>query len=255
MAPATTTATEPIDWAQAWYAPVRPWGERVHAAWRAGAPVHQALNQLRAAPLRFAAQQELPRGVAYEQFIHQQRAVPTRDNLHDFFNGLIWCALPLAKQRLNALQHAEIARAGVQAQRGPLRDALTLFDENAALLHAPDALWQALAERRWRELFGPLRPLWQEASLLLFGHAALEKLVTPYKSITMHVWCVAPPFDPAGDLSALDAWLAADLVPDKLAAKPFVPLPVLGVPGWWPANEALDFYEDAEVFRPLRARR
>jgi hypothetical protein len=29
-------------------------------------------------------------------------------------------------------------------------------------------------------------------------------------------------------------------------------MPVLGVPGWWPANVAPDFYADAAVFRPLR---
>jgi len=31
-----------------------------------------------------------------------------------------------------------------------------------------------------------------------------------------------------------------------------VPLPVLGVPGWWAGNEAPDFYADAQVFRPAR---
>ena len=36
------------------------------------------------------------------------------------------------------------------------------------------------------------------------------------------------------------------------SAKPFLPLPVLGVPGWWPANENPGFYDDADVFRPAR---
>jgi len=27
-------------------------------------------------------------------------------------------------------------------------------------------------------------------------------------------------------------------------------LPVLGIPGWWPANEAPSFYDDPAVFRP-----
>jgi len=31
--------------------------------------------------------------------------------------------------------------------------------------------------------------------------------------------------------------------------RPFVPLPVLGVPGWWPANDDLAFYDDPAVFR------
>jgi hypothetical protein len=49
-------------------------------------------------------------GQAYEAHIFQTRSVPTRDNLHDFFNGLVWLAFPQAKRRLNALQAAEIER-------------------------------------------------------------------------------------------------------------------------------------------------
>ncbi|MDR2155074.1 MAG: DUF3025 domain-containing protein [Burkholderiaceae bacterium] len=225
---------------------------RAHARWMAGDTVAEALNACGPLPVRFVPQSALPAGQAYEYFIYRQRAVPTRDNLHDFFNGLIWHVFTRAKQRLNALQYAEIARDGVGQRRGPVRDALTLMDENGALLHAPDALWQALTERRWADAFGPLRSLWSAAGLLVFGHAALDKLLTPYKSITVHVWRVAPPFDPAGDLASLDAWLASDLTAEKLAAKPFTPLPVLGVPGWWSENETPGFYDDAEVFRPRR---
>ena len=39
-------------------------------------------------------------------------------------------------------------------------------------------------------------------------------------------------------------------LPGMLAAK--TALPVLGVPGWWSENEVPGFYEDTEVFRPLR---
>lgn len=246
------------EWAAPWFAPWRGVGSAVWRAAGSGAAapgtVAAALNACAAPaiPVRFVPAVEVPADAAYEAFIARRRAVPTRDNLHDAFNGLAWLRLPAAKARLNALQAAEIARDGVRATRGPVRDAATVFDENAVLLHAPDALWQALAQRRWAELFGPLRPLWGQASLLVFGHAALEKLLSPYKSITAHVWRVALPFDGAGDLAALDAWLAADLTADKLARKPFVPLPLLGVPGWWPANQAPAFYDDAEVFRPLR---
>ncbi len=246
------------DWTAPWY---QPWQGAGRAVWPAigahatpAGAVAAALNAHAPAamPVCFVPVSEVPTGCAYEAFIAQRRAVPTRDNLHDAFNGLVWLRLPASKARLNALQAAELARDGVAARRGPVRDAATVFDENAALLHAPDALWQALAERRWGELFGPLRPLWRQARLLVFGHAALEKLVAPYKSITVHVWRVAPPFDPAGDLAPLDTWLAADLTPGKLAAKPFAPLPVLGVPGWWAGNETPAFYADAQVFRPAR---
>jgi len=198
---------------------------------------------------RFVSHGELPVGMPYEQFIYQAGCVPTRDNLHDFFNGLCWMVFPQTKKKLNQLQAAEIEAAGIQSVRGPVRDAITVFDENAALLYAPDVLWDALAAREWGRLFGELRPLWQQAQLVVFGHAALEKLVAPYKSITAHVWRVTAPWRSTGEL---DAWLAADLTAPRLAAKPFVPLPVLGVPGWWAANEDPVFYEDTWVFRPLR---
>jgi hypothetical protein len=144
---------------------------------------------------------------------------------------------------------AQIAQTGIAPVRGPARDALTLFDENAALLRAPDALWNALETKRWDLVFGALHPLWAQSSLVLFGHALLEKLVYPRKSITAHVYRASPATDSIADM---DAWLAADLSADKLATKPFVHLPVLGVPGWWAGNDVPGFYDDLTVFRPLR---
>ena len=39
--------------------------------------------------------------------------VETRpDNLHDFFNALIWLAFPRSKARINAMHAAEIPREG-----------------------------------------------------------------------------------------------------------------------------------------------
>ncbi len=245
-----------IHWPVPWLTPWRAVGEPLADAICAGQPQPEVLTRAALAPVRFVPQADLPPGMAYEQFIYQQRAVPTRDGLHDFFNALCWMRFPQAKLRLNQLQAAEIAAAGVQAVRGPVRDAITVFDENAALLQAPDALWDALAARQWQRLFGELRPLWAKAQLLLFGHALTEKLVQPYKSITAHVWRVPPAVQWSdNDVTALDNWLAVDLTAPKLAAKPFVPLPVLGVPGWWAANEEAAFYDDAQVFRPERQRR
>jgi hypothetical protein len=205
---------------------------------------------------RFVPQSGLPPGAGYEQHIFTTGCVPTRDNLHDFFNGLVWLRFPLTKRRLNQLQAEQIAQADITKAssqvRGPVRDALTLFDENTALLQAPDAIWQALLARDWQRLFGPLRPRWAEVRLVLFGHALLEKLVTPYKSITAHVYRVPVPLTLGDDLAQWDAWLADRLTASELACKPFTPLPVLGVPGWWPANEDPAFYADASVFRPVR---
>ena len=133
--------------------------------------------------------------------------------------------------------------------RGPVRDALTVFDENAAFLSAPQPLWDALLARDWQQLFVGLRPLWQQAQLVLFGHALLEKLVDPRKAITAHVYRAQPAMNSIADM---DAWVAQDISVDKLAGKPFTPLPVLGVPGWWPENENFSFYDDSFVFRPRR---
>ena len=113
-------------------------GTTVHSALQTAATLHT--------PVRFVAQNELPDGMAYEQFIFTTRSVPTRDNLHDFFNGLVWTRFPHTKQRLNQLQAQVIAAEGVQAVRGPLRDALTVFDENGAVLSAPPAVGRDCSE-------------------------------------------------------------------------------------------------------------
>jgi hypothetical protein len=207
--------------------------------------VADALNAARdgeLGDLRFVDQETLPRGEAYESFIARTGCVPTRDNVHDLFNGLIWLSYPRTKRRLNALHAAEIERRGhVAGARGPLRDALTLFDENAAILQAPQVLMEALRCRDWQALFLGLRDEWHSTQLAIFGHALLEKLMHPRKAITAHVWLVE---------ELTDEVLASSLCSARLVAKDFLPLPVLGVPGWWPANEAPDFYDDPAVFRP-----
>ncbi len=244
-----------IDWSQPWLAPYRADGEAAMQAMAQGdGSVAAALQRIRqtSAP-DFVGQGALPAGQAYEAHIFRTRTVPTRDNLHDFFNGLVWLAFPQAKRRLNALQAGEIARDGVGATRGPLRDALTLFDENGALLDAPPALWRALVARDWHTLFVGERGLWRDARLVLFGHALLEKLATPRKPITAHL-LLLPAQGETGAAALDDARVAAALDPLRLGRKPFVPLPVLGVPGWCADNEAAQFYDDPQVFRPLAGR-
>ena len=183
-------------------------------------------------PLRFVAQQELPEGEPYESFVFRTRTIPTRDNAHDFFNALAWLRFPGLKQRLNELQAAEIARDGIRARRGPVRDAITLLDENGAFLQAPPELLDALVAREWRRLFIDLRPLWEEAKVTVFGHALLDKLLAPRKDLTAHVW-LGP----------------ADIEAGSLAAKPFAPLPLMGIPLWCPENQNFSFYDDSVVFR------
>jgi hypothetical protein len=238
-----------IDWSAPWLAPYVAMGQGAAANVAAGLSSATALNAVLTAqspPVRFVPQSDLPAGEAYESYIFDSGCCPTREGLHDFFNGLAWLQFPLTKRRLNQLHVAQIAQTGIQPVRGPARDGLTVFDENAAFLQAPDALWDALAAKDWRRLFVDLRPLWAQAHLVLFGHALMEKLVSPRKAITAHVYRAQVAID---SIASLDAWMAADLSADKLAAKPFAHLPVLGVPGWWAGNADPAFYDDASVFR------
>lgn len=251
--PVTAAATAaPLPWPRPhwqaqWLAPLREAGQAVERAMSDGLPLWQALNQATRAPVRFVPQSDLPQGMAYEQFIARTGCCPTRESLHDFFNGLCWARFPATKRRLNQLQAAQIAADGIRPVRGPVRDALTLLDENAALLSAPQPLWDALRAKQWSQLFGPLRPLWQETRLVVFGHALLEKLQQPRKAITAHV--LAVPLDQPTP-AQMDDWVAGHVDAGMLAAKPFAHLPVLGVPGWWPDNAAPGFYQDRSVFRP-----
>jgi hypothetical protein len=238
-----------IDWTRPWYAPWRDPGEAVAARAEAGVPMHDALNAQAPAPVRFVPQEALPPATPYEQFIFDTRQCPVRPGLHDFSNGLVWHRFPQAKAALNRLQAQEIARDGIGARRGPLRDAITVFDENGALLSAPQPLWEALQARQWRRLFVELRPLWAQARLWIFGHALLEQLAAPRKGLTAHVWCGSAALDSGAEA---DAWLAERCTAEVLPGKPFTPLPVLGVPGWWPANENFSFYDDSQVFRPRK---
>jgi hypothetical protein len=91
--------------------------------------------------------------------------------------------------------------------------------------------------------------LWAHATLWIFGHALLEQLAAPRKGLTAHVWRGPAVLDCA---AAADSWLQARCTAEKLAAKPFTPLPVLGVPGWWAENENFSFYDESQVFRPRK---
>ncbi|MBF5004110.1 DUF3025 domain-containing protein [Diaphorobacter caeni] len=250
-----------IDWERPWLAELREVGEPVAARILRGASVAEALNAAsRCADFEFVDQHALPPGMAYERFIFENRRIPTRDSLHDFFNGLIWLHFPRTKRLLNQWQAREIAAQGVGAVRGPLRDAITVFDENGALLFAPQPLREALRHREWRRLGEELRPLWRQSRLVPVGHALLEKLVSPRKNITAHVFLPEGGVDPGADTNLnlnlninlnvdADAWMARHFEARAFATKPFNPLPVLGVPGWWSENENFCFYDDSDVFR------
>lgn len=258
-----------LDWRQAWFAPVRPVAESIIAAedWRAylnSQVAQQQLTNHRGLPLQFIAQEGLPEGTAYEAHISASGQVPTRENLHDFFNALVWLTFPKIKRQLNALQSAQIASLGIGKSRGMARDAATIFDENAALLVLEDcaagrALLAQLRQHEWHAAFMERAALFDRtAEVWSFGHALMEKLVKPYKAICAHTWVVWADrtfFNLQWEEKRtwLDAHVATQLQTHNLSTSDYTPLPVLGIPGWWPEQDQV-FYADTKVFRAKRVK-
>lgn len=258
-----------IDWSRPWLQELQPIAAPILSApdLQGGlndAARRQCLHNQRGLPLRFVPQAALPAGVAYETFIWESGCVPTRDNLHDFFNALVWLAYPRIKSRLNALQAAEIERRracqDAGAVRGAVRDGLTIFDENAALVivrrsEAGRALKEAITAHRWQDAFLEQRAAFGlECDVHLFGHALMEKLVCPYKAITAHARFMEVEDAYFSKSSAeqrewVDVTSAAVLEHTPLSDWPKAPLPLAGIPSWFPGQNVV-FYNDVEVFRP-----
>ncbi|MBM3115070.1 DUF3025 domain-containing protein [Jeongeupia naejangsanensis] len=238
------------------YAPIRPVLARFDClpdwqAWQAlGSP---ACNRL-GLPLSFVDPDSLTQ--YYESEIHDAGRIATRHNWHDGFNAAVWHTFPRTKVALNALHH----RHTQGNARGPVRDAATLFDECGLIVACSDpALTDALVGHDWPWLFQHRRDDWgQRIEALCFGHANYEYLLAPFRGLTGKCWLVA--VDDAHftlplpeRISVLDMRIAAEIDADRLERpKQLPPLPFLGIPGWWPEQDAA-FYADTGYFRPKRA--
>lgn len=208
--------------------------------------------------LRFVASaSDANRG--YETRIFETGEVSTRDaNWHDLFNALVWLTFPSSKAALNE-RHYRDSLTRKTAQRGVLRDALTLFDESGVIVACSDpALADLLREFRWKELFWHRRAeVMASMRVLLFGHALYEKAFAPYPGMTGHavVMMVDDAFiatPPSEGLNVLDHRVAAHLLRTDLGRRVFHPLPLLGVPGWAAENSNADYYDNTRQFRPGR---
>ncbi len=139
-----------------------------------------ALNN-QAHTLQFVSQKALLAGEAYENFIGTTGNIPTRDNLHDLFNGSIWLTFPKTKALLNYYHMLEIDQQGIGASRGRVRDTITVFDENGAILvTAESSIGEALVDFDWQESLVAPRDKWDnpkqlnkqaQAAVYIFGHS------------------------------------------------------------------------------------
>jgi hypothetical protein len=185
----------------------------------------------------------------YERRLFESGLAATRsENLHDFFNALVWLSFPMTKARINAM-HAE-RLPYERGQRGSLRDLLTIFDEGGAVLTCGDPeLSDALYGHRWKELLWTQRDRIATALRVnVIGHAVLEKALEPFPAITCKVIVLPDGSDP--DVGAA-AWLARRRPADSPRA--LAAFPVFGMPGWLPETAEAGFYDDRRWFRPLAA--
>ena len=221
--------------------------------------------------LKFVDQNVLPEGQGYEYFIATTGNIPTRNNLHDLFNGSIWLTFPNTKALLNYYHMLELAKQDSGDSRGRVRDTITVFDENGAVVVTADpSIGQALIDFDWQGSLVTPRDDFDhpyqtkaeaKAAVYIFGHALLEQLIQPRKALCAHsvVINVSAEFFAltlAERMHYLDQCLAnkldellsqQDVTPRQLA-----PLPILGVPHFYPQNVQPSFYDDSYVFRSGR---
>ena len=228
-------------------------------------PRHDELNALRTpsvvsgggAPIRFVPPAASPQ---YEVRIFESGEVETRPgSWHDLFNALVWLAFPKTKAVLNGHHYDEIRARPGERLRGTARDVLTLFDEGGIVVAAADPELSALLrEFRWKELFWRRRAeVLRSMRFYVFGHAIYEKALEPYKGVTAKALIIdaAPSLlkaPLAQRLRELDA-RAADYFSGTQAlasTRNLSPLPILGIPGWEPANACEEYYDDPSQFRP-----
>lgn len=185
----------------------------------------------------------------YEIMIFETGNIPTREqNWHDFFNAHVWFNFPKTKALLNRLQYQEITGRRVK-QRSPLENALTLFDENGAIIVCSDPeLLQLLRAHQWKTLFWDRREeVMEKMQIIVFGHSLHEKALSPYVGMTAH--CLL--FERSG-INDFDSMTYDYISQHVITPKTLQPVPILGYPGWHFAEQDGVFYSNTDYFRPKR---
>jgi hypothetical protein len=200
----------------------------------------------------------------YEVRIYRAGELQLRmQNWHDLFNLLAWLTFPRAKAAINARHYQALLeqQSAGALNRGGAQDTLTLFDESGVIVASSDAeLLRDVREFAWKRLFWQRRERVESGlHCVIFGHALYEKALQPFVGITGrgvlfdvdHGFWALPP---AQQLQQLDDRLAARIADKTLfcATRELAPLPLLGMPGWWPDNRRESFYDNTGYFRPGR---
>lgn len=220
--------------------------------WPAADQYYPALSQQ--SSVRFVSADVL----SYEDHVAETGEVPTRHACwHDLLNALIWQSYPDSKSALNRL-HQAARQPLLVGQRGRRRDAATLFDENGALVWSDDEQLLALIRAMdWPTLFVEHRQAFgRNLHVRLFGHGLLDQLRQPFLGLTAHALLLRVNDASSVALAVQDAWLSEQIDARKSQWTPadLSPLPVLGIPDWWPGNDEPAFYQNRQYFRRERRR-
>lgn len=211
-------------------------------------------------------------GLSFEQRIADCGEIATRlGSLHDFYSALMWLRFPKVKLAINAIHLHGIAEHGTKV-RSRHQQAVTHLDEAGAWVVATHSqLLDMVDLHAWHTLFYVNSSAWIGAQQLhnspgkavssaiearVFGHAIFELMHAPHKLVAAKVvWIVADAsyfaLSDAEKDAALDTLVAAALAKATVSADPKLlsTLPLSGIPGWWPGQDA-DFYASAPCFRP-----
>lgn len=211
--------------------------------------------------IRFIPQLDAMDELYYEEWIYERGLCPTRiASWHDFFNAIIWCLFPQTKRELNAQHVADIASHGRQG-RTRRRDALTMFDECGVVVPCSDPrLIEQLREHQWHSAFVDQRAAWGHSiDAMMIGHANYEKALSPYIGFTGKAFYVevTPAFFEMSrprQYQYLDQYLSELMSSGNVFEdnSQLFPLPLLGIPGWYDANQDPAFYQNSGYFRPRR---
>lgn len=204
--------------------------------------------------------------LAFERALVERDELQMRPgNLHDALNAVVWRTFPAAKRAISA-RHVDLGHDPKSPNGRPRgRDVLTLFDEAGLLLVSPEAKALAAANARhdWHTLFVVGRARWHATIRpIVFGHGALEQMAKSFaghdapviqRDLTLKaLWLDAAP---AMTLAGIDAALARAIRAGAVlhAGERRLPLPLIGVPEWFPESADAALYDDRAVFRPARS--
>ncbi len=211
-------------------------------------------------PIRFVApNDDESMSMHYEKRIAETGEIATRENWHDFFNAMQWLTFPQSKAAISEM-HARLMAAQIEGTKGRTiaRDVLTLFDEGGVIVASADeSLLNHIRYFEWQKLFVERRAeAKKNIHFYLAGHSVMEKMLDPFVGVTAKALLLKVDDDffaqsHVAQIQEIDSRAAAWLMNEASLAstRNLNPLPILGIPGWFTANESPSFYDDAHHFR------